>query len=214
MPDDPRSEQEHPQGPDATSPPAAANGRTDQARAGGAPPGGDVPSDLPAVAAAPRGKRHTALIALCALLAIAVVGLAVWGANQKSNADDAQAKVEAQQKAASSATSAGDDIKSAFDKAAAQIGANSDAIDEIQQQIDAAKAKVDAADQQRQQASGVIDTAKAELASFKAKAEQASTCLKGSLNALGAAIDAGGAEAAVQELQQIAGSCASAAAAQ
>jgi hypothetical protein len=71
---------------------------------------------------------------------------------------------------------------------------------------------VDAAQVQREQASGAVDTAKAELESFKAKAEQAQACLKGSLDALSTAVDAGGVDTAVQELQQIAGSCRSAAA--
>jgi predicted negative regulator of RcsB-dependent stress response len=206
MSDDPRSGQEHAQASPATSHSPAAKGRTEPAPAG-PPPGGDA-SGTPA---SPRRKRPWALVALCALLAIAVVGLAVWGAGQKSDADDAQAKVEAQQQAAASAT-VSDDTKAAFQQVAAEVGANGDSLDAIQQQIDAAKARVDAAEQQRNEASGAIDTAKAELESFKAKADQARTCLQGSLDALGAAVDAGGVDAAVQELQQIAGSCRSAAA--
>ena len=209
MSDDPRSEREPSQAPPASSNLPAANGRPDAAPAG-PPPGGDASAGTPAP---PHHKRSWGLIALCALLAIAVVGLAVWGAGQKSDADDAKAKVEAQQQAAASAT-VSDETKAAFQQVAAQVGANGDSLDAIQQQIDAAKAKVDAAEQQRSEASGAIDTAKAELASFQAKAEQASACLKGSLDALGAAVNAGGVDAAVQELQQIAGSCSSAAAAE
>jgi predicted negative regulator of RcsB-dependent stress response len=149
--------------------------------------------------------RSNGLIVLCVVLALAVVGLAIWGFNAKSDADDAEAKLAAQQQAA-----VGGDAKAAFEQVATELGVSSESIDDIQQQVDAAKAKVDAAEVQREQASGAIDTAKAEVESFKAQAEQARTCLQGSLDALGAAVDAGGVEAAVEQLQQIAGSCRSA----
>ena len=164
----------------------------------------------------PAKKRSTGLIVLCALLALAVVGLAIWGFSSKSDADDAEAKLAAQQQAAAQATpeptGASDEAKAAFDQVMTELGATNESIDDIQSEIDAAKAKVDDAQVQREQASGAVDTAKAELESFKAKAEQARTCLKGSLEALGTAVESGGAEAAVEELQQIAGSCQSAAA--
>jgi uncharacterized protein HemX len=173
----------------------------------------DVPPTEPR---SPAKKRPTVLIVLCGVLALAVVGLAVWAFSAQSDADDAEAKLAEQQQAAAQATSdaagVGDDVKSAFQQIATELGATNESIDDIQAQIDAAKAKVDAAQVQREQASGAVDTAKAELESFKAKAEQAQTCLKASLDALGTAVDAGGVDAAVQELEQIAGSCQSAAA--
>jgi uncharacterized protein HemX len=174
-------------------------------------------SDAPRTEQPPEAKkRPTALIVLCAVLALAVIGLAVWAFSAQSDADDAEAKLAEQQRAAAQATpepgGVSDEAEAAVEQVATELGVTDESIDDIQQQIDAAKAKVDAAQVQREQASGAVDTAKAELESFKAKAEQAQACLKGSLDALSTAVDAGGVDAAVQELQQIAGSCRSAAA--
>lgn len=200
MPDDPRPDQERAPAP-AGVPQDTASAR--------------LSSDAPPATGS--HKRPKALIALCVLLGLAVVGLAVWGFSAQSDADDAEAKLKDQQQAAAAATptpepTVSDEARAAFEQISTQLGATNESIDDIQQQIDAAKQKVDDAQQQREEASGAIDTAKAELESFKAKAEQASTCLKGSLEAMGVAVDAGGVDAAVEELQQIAGSCQSAAA--
>jgi chromosome segregation ATPase len=156
-------------------------------------------------------RRPTGWIVLCGVLAIAVVGLAIWAFSAQSDADDAQAKLEAQQIAATEAADADPDAQQLFEQVANELGATGESLDEIEQELEQASARVDEAEQAREDAAGAIDAARAEAEAFKAQFELTRTCLRGTLDAVGSAFTAGGLEAAAQELQKLSGSCQSAA---
>jgi len=162
-------------------------------------------------------KRPTGWIVTCGVLAVAVVGLAVWAFSAQSDADDAQAALDASERAASAATpspepepaaTADAETQQQFDALAAELGAAGESLEDIEQELEQASAKVDEAEQARDDAGGAIDAARAEAEAFKARFELTQTCLRGTLDAVGQAFEGGGLEAAVQELEQLSGSCA------
>jgi hypothetical protein len=177
-------------------------------------------TSTPSEASGPERRRPTAWIIACAVLAIAVIGLAIWAFAAQSDADDTQAKLDAAQRAANEATPTPQPAQGAevdpetrqqFEQIAQDLGATGETLDDIQQAVDQAAAKLDDAQQARADASGAIDAAKADAEAFKAQFELTRECLRGTLDAVGAAYGGGGVEAAVQELQKLAGSCRSAA---
>ena len=171
----------------------------------------------------PAGREHSRRpwIVISAILAVVAAGLAVWAFSAQSDADDAQAKLAAEARAASAATpeptpeSQPAELDPAtqqeFDQVKEDLGAATESIDEIEQQLEDAAANAADAEQARDEASGAVEKAKAELEAFKADLELTRTCLRGALEALGTAFSQGGAEAAVSELQKLSGGCASAA---
>jgi chromosome segregation ATPase len=170
----------------------------------------------------PKERKPTVWIVLCGVLAVAVVCLGVWAFSAQSDADDAQAALDAQERAASAATPEPEPepepapevdpaVQQQFEQLAGELGAAGDSLDDIEQQLEQASARVDEAAQAREDAGGAIDAAKAEAEEFKAQFELTRTCLRGTLDAVGAAFEGGGLEAAAQELQKLAGSCQSAA---
>ena len=174
----------------------------------------------------PKDRKPTAWIVLCGVLGVAAVCLAVWAFSAQSDADDAQAALDAAERAASAATPTPEpepepapapeidaETQQQFEQLAGELGATGDSLDDIEQQLDEASARFEEAAQARADAGGVIDSAKAEAEAFKAQFELTSTCLRGTLDAVGAAFEGGGLEAAAQELQKLAGSCQSAASA-
>src|SRR5215208_3111399 len=167
-----------------------------------APDGGSAPPAQPPEAAPQH--RPTGWIVLSCVLALAVVGLAVWAFSAKSDADDAEAALKAQARAEATPTPT---------PTAAPQPAEVDAAtqQEIEQVLDQAEAKVDEAEQAQKDASGELDGLKAELEAATAQFELSRTCMRGTLSAVGAAFEGGGLEAAVQELQKLAGTCRSAA---
>jgi hypothetical protein len=164
----------------------------------------------------PTGRRRpTGWIVTCGVLAIAVVGLAVWAFSAQSDADDASAALDAQKRAASAAAPTPEpaatvdpETQQQFDRLADELGAAGDSLDDVEQELEQASAKVDEAEQAREDAGGAIDAARAEAEAFKAQFELTRTCLRGSLDAMGQAFEGGGLEAAVQELEELSGSCA------
>jgi len=192
----------------------AADGSAEVSPAAGAPPAPAAPP--------PGGERHrpTGWIVLSGLLLIAVVGLAVWAFSAQSDADDAQAKLDAQQRAAAQATPTPEPAQSAqldpetqqrFEQLADELGAAGESLDQIEQELEQAAAKVQDADQLRQDAKGVLEAARAETEAFKAQFELTKTCLRGTLDAVAAAYAGGDLNAAVQELEKLSGNCRSAA---
>jgi hypothetical protein len=169
----------------------------------------------------PQGKhRPTALIVLCAVLGIAVVGLAIWAFSAQSDADDAQAKLDAQERAASQATptptptaepaepaEVDPATQAQFEQIAEDLGAAGESLDAIEQELEQAAASYDEAVQAREEAEGVVETAQAEAEAFKAQLELTRTCLRGTLDAVAGAYEGGGLETAVAELQRLSGSC-------
>jgi septal ring factor EnvC (AmiA/AmiB activator) len=153
-------------------------------------------------------RKPTKWIVLCGLLGVAVVCLAVWAFSAQSDADDAQAKLDAQEQAATAAVDS--EAQQQFEQLATELGAAGDSLDEIEQELEQASATVDEAEQARADASGAIETAQAEAQAFQARFELTQTCLRGTLEAIGSAYEGGGLDAATQELQKLAGSCESA----
>jgi ABC-type transporter Mla subunit MlaD len=162
-------------------------------------------------------RRPTVWIVLCGVLALAVVGLAIWAFSAQSDADDAQAQLDAQGRAAAAATPTPEpaqsveldpEIQQQVDQLAEELGATGDAVEDIEQQLEQAAAKVDEAEQARDDAAGAVDAARAEAEAFKARFELTQTCLRGTLDAVGQAFEGGGLEAAAAELQKLSGSCA------
>jgi Skp family chaperone for outer membrane proteins len=170
--------------------------------------------------AAPQ-HRPTGWIVLSCVLALAVVGLAVWAFSAKSDADDAEAALKAQARAEATPTPTPTaapqpaEVDAAtqqeFEQVQEDLGATTESVDEIEQDLDQAEAKVDEAEQAQKDASGELDGLKAELEAATAQFELSRTCMRGTLSAVGAAFEGGGLEAAVQELQKLAGTCRSAA---
>ena len=173
-------------------------------------------------------RRPVGWIVLSCVLALAAIGLGVWAIGAQSDADDAQAKLAAQAKAANAtpeptaeatatpppaATAAPVDpaIQEDFEQVAEDLGATSESVDQIEQDLEQASAKVGDAEKARESASGAIDKAKAEAQELGARFELTRTCLRGTLSALGTAFESGGMDAVVQQLQKLSGSCASAA---
>jgi F0F1-type ATP synthase membrane subunit b/b' len=81
-------------------------------------------------------------------------------------------------------------------------------IDQIDQDLGDAEANANDAEDAANKASSETDKAEAEADAAKADAEKAGACLRGSVEAFGAAFSSGGLEAAVAELQKLAGRCA------
>jgi chromosome segregation ATPase len=177
-------------------------------------------------------RRATGWIVASCVLAVALVGMFIWALNAQSDADDAQAALAAREKAATAAspeptataaspepTATASATAPAVDAATQQeleqvtndLGATSDSVEQIEQDLDQAAATVEDAEKARDNAKGALDTAKAEADALKAHVELTQTCLRGTLDALKSSLESGGPEAAVQELQKLAGNCASAA---
>ena len=189
------------------------------------PPGPDrAPPGSRPHALGRRGKRRrsTAWKVVSGVLAVAVVGLAIWAFGAQSDADDAQAALAAQQRAAAKATptatatatpassEADAQTQQEFEQVQEDLGATSESVDEIEQDLDQASAKADEAEKAKDDATGALDRAKAELEAVTARFEVTRTCLRGTLDAMGTAFESGGLEAAVQELQKLSGQCSSA----
>jgi len=173
--------------------------------------------------------RPTVWIVLCAVLALAVVGLGIWALTAQSDADDAQAKL-GKATAAAAAGSGGESqaatptataqpaqpaatatpdaaTQQAIDELATTLGATNENLASIQQDLEKAAAGADDARKAKADASNALERAKADVAEFKANAQLASACLRGVLEAVKTAFSSGGPQAAVDQATALAGSC-------
>lgn len=176
--------------------------------------------------APPPHGRPTMWIVLCAVLALAVVGLGVWALSAQSDADDAQAKLG--KATAAVAADSGDASQAATPAATAQpaatatpdaatqqaidalttaVGATNENLASIQQDLEKAAAGADDARQAKADASNALERAQADVAEFKANAQLATACLRGVLEAAKTAFSSGGAQAAVDQATALVGSC-------
>jgi uncharacterized protein HemX len=182
------------------------------------PPDENRGSDVDAPAGAPERKRPTGWIVTAAVLAVVAVGLGIWALSAQSDADDAQAKLDAQAQAAQESPDTPEPAQvdaatqQRFEDAKEQLGITGENLDQLNQELEEAVANAEQAEQARTDATGAIDRASAELEAFKAQADVAKTCLRGAFDALDTAFSAGGLEAAVTELEALSGGCRSAAA--
>jgi predicted phage tail protein len=173
--------------------------------------------------------RPTVWIVLCAVLALAVVGLGIWALTAQSDADDAQAKL-GKATAAAAAGSGGDSqaatptataqpaqpaatatpdaaTQQAIDELATTLGATNENLASIQQDLEKAAAGADDARKAKADASNALERAQAAVAEFKANAQLASACLRGVLEAVKTAFSSGGPQAALDQATALAGSC-------
>jgi len=151
-------------------------------------------------------RRPTKWIIACGVLAVAAVGLAIWAFTAQSDADDAQAQLDAQEQAAA-APPVDAEAQQQLEQLAGELGVTGESIDAIEQQLEQAAAKVADAEQAREGAGNAVDAARAEAEAFKAQFELTQTCLRGTLEAVQGAFAGGGVEAAVQELEKLSGNC-------
>jgi chromosome segregation ATPase len=164
-------------------------------------------------------RRPTAWIILSGVLALAAVGLAIWAFSAQSDADDAQARLDSQEQAATQATptpttepaEVDSETQQQFEQVQQDLAATTESVDEIDQELDDAAKQVDEAELAKSDATGALEAAKAEAEAATARFALTRTCLRGTLDAVGTAFEGGGLEAAVQELQKLSGSCGSAA---
>ena len=173
--------------------------------------------------------RPTVWIVLCAVLALAVVGLGIWALTAQSDADDAQAKL-GKATAAAAARSGGESqaatptataqpaqpaatatpdaaTQQAIDELATTLGATNENLASIQQDLEKAAAGADDARKAKADASNALERAQAAVAEFKANAQLASACLRGVLEAVKTAFSSGGPQAALDQATALAGSC-------
>jgi len=173
--------------------------------------------------------RPTVWIVLCAVLALAVVGLGIWALTAQSDADDAQAKLgkataaaaagsggasqaatptATAQPAQPAATATPDAAtQQAIDELATTLGATNENLASIQQDLEKAAAGADDARKAKADASNALERAQAAVAEFKANAQLASACLRGVLEAVKTAFSSGGPQAALDQATALAGSC-------
>ena len=177
-------------------------------------------------------QRPTVWIVLCAVLALAVVGLGIWALTAQSDADDAQAKL-GKATAAAAAGSGGESqaatptataqpaqpaqpaatatpdaaTQQAIDELATTLGATNENLASIQQDLEKAAAGADDARKAKADASNALERAQAAVAEFKANAQLASACLRGVLEAVKTAFSSGGPQAALDQATALAGSC-------
>lgn len=164
-------------------------------------------------------SRPIGWIVTAALLAVIAVGLGIWAFSAQSDADDAQAKLDAQARAAQESAETPEPAEAEvdaatqqrFEDAKEQLGITGENLDQLNQELEAAVANAEQAEQARDDAAGAVDRADAELEAFKAQAEVAQTCLRGAFDTLDTAFSDGGLEAAVAELETLSGGCRSAA---
>lgn len=192
---------------------------------GGARGSVDPPEPAPATPAAGAGaahpappdppardlrKRPTGWIVACALLALVAIGCAVWAFQAGSDADDAEAALAAERAAQAEqepATELSPELQARVDTVSARFSAAGATLGDIEQQLAGLEQRLEDARAGRADLEETIDSASGTVDAFRADARQARECLGGAVDAVGAALESGGPEAAVTQLEQVAGSC-------
>jgi len=204
------------------------------------PPGETTPPDEPPSAAAPASappdpaggppaapprKHRNVWLWTSLALAIAVVGLLVWGLNKQSDLDNANDDVAQLQSQADQQKDSGSAIvaatKSAYDDLKQQLGATNDDLEQTQSDLDqaesdaeqaqkdAAAAKQDAAESKSQtdKANAQADEAKAEADAAKSKAAIVKDCAQAYFSAFGPLLDGTSADQVKQDIQGVTADC-------
>jgi hypothetical protein len=177
-------------------------------------------STQPAAPAAPPPEEthHGPWRWISIVLAIAVVGLLIWGLRTNSDLNGAQDDNAALKSFSASA-------KSAYDDVSEQLGATSSDLAESEQQVDEAKADASQAEKDAAAAKEAAAKAESDQAKADAEAEQARAdaeaadskakiaagCAKAYVSAFGGLFEgdesSGGAEKAGQELEAVTADC-------
>jgi hypothetical protein len=184
------------------------------------------------VTTVPERRRPTGWIVLTAVLAVVAVGLGIWAFSAQADADDTQKQLDAQQQqqavgadelpdaeatpaqesAATPEPEAVDaDTQQRYEDVKDELGLTGENVDQVDAKLDEAVASAEQAEQARTDAANAVDRARAEAEAFKAQAGVARACFSGTLGALDEAFSGGGVQAAVTELETLAGQCRSAA---
>ena len=175
------------------------------------------------------GKHRGPWLWVSIALAVAVVGLVIWGVSTQSKLDDTQQQVDTLQSQADQAQETGGTIvtaaKAAYDSVLKQLGLTQAELEATQQDVkDAEKAAAEAeqksakAQSDVEAAKGAAEKAQAEVTAAQAKATEAGAkarvlgdCAKSFVGGFGTLFEgsdlAAQAQAAKKELQQIAGEC-------
>jgi hypothetical protein len=200
------------------------------------PPGETTPPEEPATAppadtaGAPpadgQGKKHgRTWLWVSIALAVALIGVLVWGLNKQSdlnaaNDDVAQLQSQADQQKDSGSTIV-TAMKGAYDDLTQQLGATNEDLEQTQgdldqaqqdadqAQKDAAAAKQDAAESQSQteKANAQADEAKAQADEAEAKGAIVADCAQAYFSAFGRLFDGGGIDQVTQDVQAVTADC-------
>ena len=209
----PPGETTPPEEPGETTPPE------EQVTAPPADPAGAPPADG-------QGKKHGgAWLWVSIGLAVAVIGLLVWGLNKQSDLNTANDDVAQLQSQADQQKDSGSTIvtamKSAYDDITQQLGATNEDLqqtqgdldqaqaDADQAQKDAAAAKQDAANSQSQteKANAQADEAKAQADEAAAKGVTVTDCAQAYFSAFGRLFDGAGIDQVKQDVQAVTADC-------
>ena len=172
-----------------------------------------------------RGAR--AWIVATIVLAVAAVGLGAWALSLRSDIDDKDAKIAAQQQQLEKQKGIADDVRKATSEIAQKA---QQAVRDLADQLDQIQGTTTATQEQTQQAikrandaaakaqarvekaGSRLDRARAQVDEAAAKAEAAAACARGYISAIAGAFDAPslseGAAQAKSAVEALAGSCA------
>lgn len=171
-----------------------------------------------------RGAR--AWIVATIVLAVAAVGLGVWALSLRSDVDDKDAEIAAQQQQLEEQKGVAEDLQKAAGGIAQNVqqatrdlakqleevqGTTAATQQQTQQAIQRAEDAVAEAQAQVEGAGNRLDRARAQADEAAAKAEAAGACARGYISAIAGALDApslsDGVAQAKSEVQALAGSC-------
>jgi chromosome segregation ATPase len=176
----------------------------------------------------PSSRTHgaRAWIVATIVLAVAAVGLGAWALSLRSDVDDKDAEIAAQQQQLEKQKGVAEDVREAAGGIAQNIqqamGDLADQLKEVQgttaatqqqtqQAIDRAEEAAAKAQAQVEGAGNRLDRARAQADEAAAKAEAAGACARGYISAIAGAFDApslsDGVAQAKSELEALAGSC-------
>src|SRR3954462_12395676 len=201
----------------ATPPPEPPTAPADDA-----PPGSAA--DIPPAGEQPK-KHHNVWLWASIALAVAVVGLLVWGLNKQSDLNPANEKAAQAEAQANQQQDNGSAIvaaaKSAYDGLKQQLGATNDDLAQTQDDLDQAQKDADQAqkdgDQAKQDAAesksetdkvnAQADEAKAEADAARSKAAIVADCAQAYVSAFGKLLDGSGVDQLKHDIQGVTADC-------
>jgi hypothetical protein len=172
-----------------------------------------------------RGGSPTLWIGIAVICALAAVGLGIWAFTTKSDLDDAEAKIDAQQKALAAQRQVagareqrlqafGDRERVDYRRIRRRLIAEDTTAADLKKRIENEAAQLDRANQDVRNAQGATETADAQLKQARARSRLAVACSASAVDALSrfneASSPQAGAKAAVKQLSDTADECAKA----